>query len=318
MTQKKGKLIISHRYNQTPLLYSYPGGFNGSWSYKTYPNAKVQLFSQLPNDFKKSSIFVFYNIINVNTTIILFYTLIVVGIVGWIVLLPGKRLLSDKTVANISVFGGAFLFASCFINLVPHLYLEGFETPRFHIKVGAAVLVGYFIQLVLEHVTGGVEHGHNHCHECEEHRHAMHPVTGLLIGLSIHSFLEGMPLIDPDGDIHQGLLYGIVLHNIPITLVLLGLFINNGYSFRRSLLLLLIFAVMTPLGSLCNLYLLPDNEVLQSLLMGLVVGILLHVSVSILFDHDHNLFSWKKILLILIAFIAAYYTPGCPEIYPVH
>ena len=23
-TQKKGKLFISHRYNQTPLLYSYP------------------------------------------------------------------------------------------------------------------------------------------------------------------------------------------------------------------------------------------------------------------------------------------------------
>ncbi len=28
--KKEGKLIISRRYNQTPLLYSYPGGFNGS------------------------------------------------------------------------------------------------------------------------------------------------------------------------------------------------------------------------------------------------------------------------------------------------
>ena len=37
--KKKGKLFISHRYNQTPLLYSYPGGFNGSWSYKTCPNS---------------------------------------------------------------------------------------------------------------------------------------------------------------------------------------------------------------------------------------------------------------------------------------
>lgn len=250
------------------------------------------------------------------TSIALSYLLIVAGIVGWVALLPGRKLLSEKTVTNISAFGGAFLFASCFINLVPHLYLEGFETPQLHIKVGAAVLVGYLIQLVLEHVTGGVEHGHNHCRECEEHHHTLHPVTGLLIGLSIHSFLEGIPLVDPDGDIHQGLLYGIVLHNIPITLVLLGLFINNGYSFRRALLLLLVFAVMTPLGSLCNLYLLPDNEVLQSLLMGVVVGILLHVSVSILFDHDHNLFSWTKLLLVLLAFVAAYYTPGCPEIYP--
>ena len=252
------------------------------------------------------------------TSIVLSYLLIIAGIVCWAVLLPSRRLLSDKTVANISAFGGAFLFASCFINLVPHLYLEGFETPQFHIKVGAAVLVGYLIQLVLEHVTGGVEHGHNHCHKCEEHRHMLHPVTGLLIGLSIHSFLEGMPLVDPDGDIHQGLLYGITLHNIPITLVLLGLFINNRYSMGRSLLLLFIFAVMTPLGSLCNLYLLPDNETLQSLLMGVVVGILLHVSVSILFDHDHNMFSWTKLLLVLLAFAAAYFTPGCPEIYPMH
>ena len=53
---KKGKLIISHRYNQTPLLYSYPGGFNGSWSYKTYPIAKVQLFSNIAAVFLKKNI----------------------------------------------------------------------------------------------------------------------------------------------------------------------------------------------------------------------------------------------------------------------
>jgi hypothetical protein len=50
--------------------------------------------------------------------------------------------------------------------------------------------------------------------------------------------------------------------------------------------------------------------------MGVVVGILLHVSVNILFDHDHNNFTITKLLLILIAFTAAYFTPGCPEIYP--
>ena len=80
--------------------------------------------------------------------------------------------------------------------------------------------------------------------------------------------------------------------------------------------LLALFAVMTPLGSLCNLFLMPENEMLQSLIMGVVVGILLHVSVSILFDHAHNNFSWTKFVLILIAFTAAYFTPGCPEIYP--
>ena len=273
-----------------------------------------------------------------STTIIIAYALIIVGIIVWSALIPGRRKVSSRTMNYITIFGGAFLFASCFINLVPHMFLGDepyrFVTPGLHFKIAAAVMFGFLIQLLLEQLTKGAEHGHNHCPCCEEekeaeehhhehHQHdghchnaSIHPVTGLLIGLSIHAFLEGMPMVDLDGDIHQGLLYGIVLHNIPIALVLVGLFMHNGYGFWRSLALLAIFAVMTPLGSLCNLYFMPQNEILQSLLMGVVVGILLHVSVSILFDHDHNNFSWGKLALILVAFVAAYFTPGCPEIYP--
>jgi len=36
-TKKRGKRSMSHRYNHLPLLYSYPGGFDGSWSHRTYP-----------------------------------------------------------------------------------------------------------------------------------------------------------------------------------------------------------------------------------------------------------------------------------------
>ena len=50
---KKGKLLISHRYNRIPLLNSLPGGFYRSWSYKTYPNAKVTLFSESANILRK-------------------------------------------------------------------------------------------------------------------------------------------------------------------------------------------------------------------------------------------------------------------------
>ena len=273
-----------------------------------------------------------------STTIILAYILIIAGIIGWVVLVPGGKRVGAKFTSYITIFGGAFLFASCFINLVPHIFLGEapyqFVTPGIHFKIAASVMVGFLIQLLLEQLTRGAEHGHNHCPCCEEereateHHHAhhphpghchtgaVHPVTGLIIGLCIHAFLEGMPLVDIDGDIHQGLLYGIVLHNIPITLVLVSLFISNRYSFWRSFCLLALFAVMTPLGSLCNLFLLPPNETLQSLIMGVVVGILLHVSVNILFDHDHNTFTLTKLLLILLAFVAAYFTPGCPEIYP--
>ena len=42
--KKMGKLTISRRYDPIPLLRSRPGGFSGSWPYRTYPAAKVLLF----------------------------------------------------------------------------------------------------------------------------------------------------------------------------------------------------------------------------------------------------------------------------------
>lgn len=267
-----------------------------------------------------------------NTNIIIDYLLIFGGIVVWGLLLPKERKVPHTVTEGFAVFGGAFLLASCFINLVPHLFAHGFATPVHHVKIGVAVLVGFLIQLLLEFATHGVEHGHDHCKHGNEnenedenahiHKHIhehdekhTHPVVGLLIGLSIHAFMEGMPLVDTDGIVHQSLLYGIILHNIPIAIVLVGLFMNNGYSRLKSVLLLSIFAVMTPLGSLCNIYAVSSNETVQALIMGVVVGILLHVSVSILFDEEHKRLTWWKLALIVIAFTAAYFTPGCPEIY---
>ncbi len=254
------------------------------------------------------------------------YLLILLGILLFAPLLYSRRRVGHRVVEATTIFGGAFLFAGCFINLVPHMFLTGYTTPD-GFKVSAAVLVGFVVQLLLEQLTGGVEHGHNHyghndaCHFDENcgcnhpHRQTL-PLLGLMMGLCLHSFIEGIPLVEPGhGEVHQGLLYGIVLHNIPIALVLVALFVANGVKRWRALLLLLLFAVMTPLGSLFNIYCLPTDETLQCLLMGGVVGILLHVSVSILFGENHNHLSWHKILLILLAFALAYFTPGCHEIY---
>ena len=83
-----------------------------------------------------------------NTSIILSYLLIIGGVVIFSFLLTGRKKVSPQTMQYISVFGGAFLFASCFINLVPHMYLEGYATPTYHFKVGAAVLLGFLIQLL--------------------------------------------------------------------------------------------------------------------------------------------------------------------------
>jgi len=43
-----GELTVSRRYNQVPLLCSHPGGFRGSWPYRTHPfcGCKGSYFSE--------------------------------------------------------------------------------------------------------------------------------------------------------------------------------------------------------------------------------------------------------------------------------
>ena len=43
LKRQVGKLPISRRYNQLPLLRSRPGGFEGSWPYRTYPFSKCKI-----------------------------------------------------------------------------------------------------------------------------------------------------------------------------------------------------------------------------------------------------------------------------------
>ena len=246
-----------------------------------------------------------------NTNYWVAYLLIIGSIVVWPLVVPRGRKVSDGVVGAISIFGGAFLFASCFINLIPHIYVDGFTTPQLHIKTGVFVLAGFLLQTVIEHFTNGIEHTHTASNEYNL------PVAGLMAGLCLHAFIEGMPLTDSNGDIHQALLYGIVLHNIPIAIILTSLFASQQTHRGKTLLLMTLFAVMTPLGSIVgNTIIAQGNTTVQSMLMALVVGILMHVSVSILFGSNGKEFRWWKILLIMVAFAAAYLTPGCPEIYP--
>lgn len=234
------------------------------------------------------------------------YIAIILGVAVWAVLVPLGKTFPPQMMRAVTIFGGAYLLAICFTNLLPHVFLQGFTSPTLGIKFAAAIPMGFLIQMLLEQLSSHVEHGHAKSH---------YSMWGLIIGLSLHAFFEGMPLIDTDGDMHHGLFYGILLHNIPMSLIFVGLMSARGYGFWRVLGMLTLFGIMTPLGSLCNRYLLPDNPELQTFIMGIVVGILLHVSSSILFDHKDNHFTWLKLTLIVIAFTAAYFTPGCAEIY---
>lgn len=230
------------------------------------------------------------------------YIALFLGVVAWAVLVPMGRRLPDNWMRGITVFGGAFLLAVCFIGLLPEtIFIHNIQDGDASVSLWPfiAVLVGFLVQQVLDGISAHAEHGHT-----EEG----FTLTGLMIGLSIHALLEGMPIVDTTGGVNWGLVAGIVIHNIPVALILVGLMAARGMGLGKVLLLLSIFALMTPVGSLLNVLVLQPQGLWRCIIAGVVVGVLLHVSSSILFDHKRNHFSWLNLGIIVLAFALAIIT----------
>ncbi len=225
------------------------------------------------------------------------YIAVVLGVAVWSLMTLVGRKVPDGIMRGITVFGGAFLLGVCVLGLLPEATEGTSRLPFF------CVLAGFLIQQLLEALSAHAEHGHVEDH----HNHGV-PVLGLMLGLCLHAFLEGMPLVEMNGAVNQGLLYGILIHNIPVALILVALLTAHRMGFWRVLALLTVFGLMSPLGSLFNLYLVQPDEEQQRMIIGLVIGVLLHVSSSILFDHKQHGFSWLNLGLCVVAFAAAFLT----------
>ncbi len=212
-----------------------------------------------------------------------------------------KNELSKKLKLLLS-FSGAYLFSITVLHLLPDVYASG-DT-----YVGLYILLGFSFQIVLEQFSEGIEHGHIHVHN---HKHSVVP-WGIMLSLSLHAFLEGMPLVGSADTQHNEhtLLYGIALHHIPAAFALTSVLYQNKLSKIYIFLFLAIFAIMTPLGSLFSTFLQNNSYDFISryfnYIMGIVIGIFLHISTTILFESnvDHRFNFYKMIAIIIGAGLA--------------
>lgn len=194
--------------------------------------------------------------------------------------------INSKTLKLILSFSGAYLFAITVLHLIPEIYSKGNHT------IGIYILIGFLLQIFLEFFSEGIEHGHIHVHE---HADKVFPYT-MMIGLSIHSFIEGMPLagsVNGGNDAYQDpLLLGIVLHNIPIAIALMSMLLQSHIKRQTAIFFLVIFACVTPLGTFTALML--NEGVIENIsqyfdrIMAIVIGIFLHISTTILFESSAN------------------------------
>ena len=142
---------------------------------------------------------------------------------------------SNKTAQLLLSFSGAYLLSITILQLLPEVYqVKG-------LNVGLFILMGLLLQLILDFFSKGAEHGHIHIQQSQTFPWA------LFISLSIHSFMEGIPLAHNHQ--HNHLLWAIVVHKIPIAIILATFFVNSNFSKKTSVIFLFLFAFMSPLGS---------------------------------------------------------------------
>ena len=210
-------------------------------------------------------------------------------IIGFIIAILFKPTLSSGVKLLLS-FSGAFLLSITVFEFLPHLYAFGGN------QIGIFIMAGLLLQLLLEYLSRGAEHGHIHADESTTTIPWL-----LLVSLCLHSLMEGFPLTG-----NTDLLYGIVIHKVPIAVIISSFLLLSQLKKAKILTFLTIFMLMTPLGSWLGAM---DfwSPLWKMRINAIVVGILLHVSTTILFESSKNhQFNASKFIMILLGIGLAY------------
>jgi hypothetical protein len=101
------------------------------------------------------------------------------------------------------------------------------------------------------------------------------------------------------------LAYGIAVHHLPIAIILTTFFINAELNKSALFFFMLMFAIMTPLGTfVSNNFPIFNNYYSQ--ITAVVIGILFHISSTIIFESSEgHKFNIAKVSMIILGIVLA-------------
>lgn len=207
---------------------------------------------------------------------------------------------TDTRLKVLLSFGGAYLLSIVSFHLIPHIY----EDANF--LTGVFLLGGFFFQIILERYSRGIEHGHLHIHGGKK---KLIPYE-ILFSLSLHSFMEGMPLgtdIFLNNTQKISFAIGIVLHELPAAFAMVSLLKAAHMKVNTLKYFVFFYASMSTLGAFSSIIISTgSNTHLFDYLMAFVVGTFIHIATTILFENSENhQFSWNKVWAILLGIALA-------------
>lgn len=211
------------------------------------------------------------------------------------------------------VFSGAFLFAMTVAHLLPELFAmvfgkHGYKPSGVDLHlVGIFILLGYFMQSIIETVSKGVEHGHLHTHDHDAHVGS--PLL-LTVSLFVHGLLDGAVLINSHGGEHgNALLAGILIHKLPVAFVLMYQLSHALKSKSIAWVYFTLFAISSPIGLFVGESFFENGGWIYTASVygfAMITGNFLNITTTIFVESNmgHKLFSKNRIALISGVLIA--------------
>ena len=198
-----------------------------------------------------------------------------------------------RSVKQLLAFSGSFILSITVLEMLPNVY------QSHGVVVGYWVLGGLVLQLFLESISKGAEHGHIHINQ------SLSFPWAIWISLCFHSFLEGIPM-----HYHDHMAVGVFLHKLPIAMLLSFFLLQSKLPNIQIAILFLIFGMSTPIGThLSYSFSIFSDAYIE--LSALVAGMFLHVSTTIIFESaDGHRFNTTKTIAILMGIAFAVLSIG--------
>jgi zinc transporter ZupT len=206
--------------------------------------------------------------------------------------------LNDKRMHLLLAFSGSFLLSITFMHLLPETFGE------LGSNAGLYLLIGFFLQLLLQRITHGLEHGHVHTHT-NDHGHTHVPLFSILLGISIHAIMEGLPL-GFNYRMHAtepSLYMAVAVHKLPEAMLIASL-VSSTQSKQKAFITLVLFSLVTPFAGILAYQLGIGYSTMSRLVMVLipiVAGAFIHIATTIFFESGtkHHMLTWQKVIAIV-------------------
>ncbi|QHS62658.1 ZIP family metal transporter [Chitinophaga agri] len=203
-------------------------------------------------------------------------------------------------------FTGACLFGITIMHLLPEVYHELGH------QAGIYIVLGFFLQVALQALSHGTEHGHTHV-PTNKHQHVH--LAPLLLGLSIHAFMEGIPMgfRFQDKAALSSLVIGVAAHKLPEAFTLITVMLHAKQQGAKLWRILILFSLVTPVAALLASVLGAHSTFISNFtayIVALVIGAFLHISTTIFYESGtkHHELSYRKVVAIAAGLVLAFLT----------